>query len=122
MKKMFMFLIAALFGSCASFPTGAPKSTCESMTPGHPFKPQNTTSPYKITFAYDGENENNEPQYNVSIFSDQLTNFKGFFIQARTEIKSSDAVGTWTTNSEHTKYVDCFEKNQVLMIHFKIRL
>lgn len=123
MMKNFVFalILAGFFvDKCLSSPLGAPEKACASMRPGHYPGPQEDPSPYFIVFA---PAKSKDRSFYVSILSQELEPFKGFFIQARAN-KSGEAIGEWETHTKRTRLANCFNrtnvfKNQYLFNNFK---
>ncbi|KAJ8028703.1 Defense protein l(2)34Fc [Holothuria leucospilota] len=99
-------------GVCYGYGSGAPRSACESMTPGHltngtgsePLSPQTGSAPFGVTVNVDKFGLEDEVE--VTIGGD-TQNFVGFFIQARVD-GEEEAVGSFSgLNEEKMKYVDC---------------
>lgn len=83
-KMLSVFLTLALICGCSCYPTGAPESACNTMTPSHGVPPQNTSSPYVIQFS--SSNFSIDSNFTVTISSkDGNTSFKGFLVEVFTD-------------------------------------
>lgn len=56
--------------------------------------------------------------FKVTLFSTSDT-FKGFLIQARSALNSSEAIGQWSTSVPKTKSLDCFNVANVYIQFLK---
>ena len=81
-----IFVVIVLFNSSWSYPSGAPESQCQAMTPVHGgFLPQQTKSSFELVpeavVVFQGQ------LLKITIMPTSTSNeFKGFMIQARTQL------------------------------------
>ncbi|XP_014249583.1 putative defense protein Hdd11-like [Cimex lectularius] len=116
MKSFYLIFTIAfiLFGFASSYKSGAPKETCEDMTPQHKVPPQKSRSPYVIrlsrTKIHAGES------VDVTITGKTTETFKGFLLQARL---GSTPVGKFSTkgSSNLVKLTDCGSGSQNAATH-----
>ncbi|XP_076867611.1 putative defense protein Hdd11 [Brachyhypopomus gauderio] len=93
------------------FGQGAPRSTCESMTPEHGVNAQITPSPYTISVS-DMTFHTGSPITVVIRGADYM----GVLLQARSS-NGTQAVGTWGTAPSHTKHLECSQIKQGAITH-----
>jgi len=98
---------------CDSNGSGAPKSQCGSMVPGHEIPAQNSLVPYDVVL----EKTSIDPgsQVLVEIKQKGSDTFKGFLIQARTD--DEDIIGTFETVDGANKYLSCGNNIQSAVTH-----
>lgn len=104
------FLVLATF--VHSFPGGAPLSHCGDMMPGHHSMPIQTASPFSIKIT-----PCESRSLKVTIVSEKPLHFKGFLIEARTDLEKHEAIGSWRTTRRRTKTIDCFGLTQSAVTH-----
>ncbi|XP_061177112.1 putative ferric-chelate reductase 1 homolog [Saccostrea echinata] len=76
-----------LLCGCHGYPSGAPESACDNMTPIHGAPPQTTSSPYVITMS--SSHLTTENNLTITISSkDGQTTFKGFLLEVFTNLSS----------------------------------
>ena len=115
MLLLLLFLLVAFFAAYSySFPTGAPLRHCGDMTPGHKVEPLDDKPPFQILI----EQSNNSSSLNIRIKADDEYHFKGFLIEARTNLNTEEAIGIWSTSGRHTKLLDCFNKSRSAVTHY----
>ncbi|KAF4525486.1 hypothetical protein B566_EDAN002344 [Ephemera danica] len=104
-------LVVTLIGTTVvAFPTGAPVSICETMTPIHGnAKPQTSVSPYLLKAV------SNKTAILVTIFATGKDYFEGFMLQARNDDKKS--IGTFTSSDPDVKMIDCMNGKMNTVTH-----
>ncbi|XP_041464950.1 uncharacterized protein LOC121415706 isoform X1 [Lytechinus variegatus] len=90
--------------STSSYPTGAPTTTCTSLTPGHGSTPQTSPSPFLITPQFRNYGPSTPMQVNLT--STNGTPFKGFMVQARV-VGTHTPVGIFSDTSSVGQRIDC---------------
>ena len=96
-----------------SFPTGAPIKHCGDMLPGHHVEPFTDKAPFNLIV-----NPIDETNLNVRIQSDYGVHFKGFLLEARSDLNAQEALGEWSTQEPHTKLLDCFNESNTAVTHY----
>lgn len=87
MKFLGIILVfIVLFRSSWSSPNGAPESQCQTMTPGHGVAPQETPSPFVVLPEATIVGQGQMLQMMLLPSVSTHTDFKGFMIQARTDL------------------------------------
>lgn len=114
-SNLHIFIVIALITVYShSFPTGAPLRHCGDMTPGHNVEPLDDEPPFQILI----EKSNISSSLNIRIKADDEYHFKGFLIEARTNLNTQEAIGTWSTSERHTKLLDCFNNTRSAVTHY----
>lgn len=103
--------ILALIFSVCSFPGGAPLKHCGDMLPGHHAMPIDTESPFSLSASLDDD------RVKVTIVSKEDYHFKGFLLEARTNLNEEEAIGVWETRVSNTKTIDCFDSEDSAVTH-----
>ncbi|XP_061177011.1 putative ferric-chelate reductase 1 homolog [Saccostrea echinata] len=82
-----IYLSLGLFCGCFGYPSGAPESACDNMTPDHGVSPQTTPTPYDITLSASKLAVDENLTISISP-KDGRTTFKGFLIEVYTDLAS----------------------------------
>lgn len=101
-------LFVALARSCFSYPSGAPLTTCESLTPIHNVSSQESDFPYNLKVS-SSEVKGGESVL-VELQAEGDLTFKGFLIQARSEVENWEILGEFfddESNETPFNYRDC---------------
>ncbi|XP_059396530.1 putative defense protein 3 [Carassius carassius] len=105
-------VILQVFTSVLSFDNGAPASACVHMMPEHKgVKPQPNPAPYTI-----------QPSNTTFQTGKPITvvikgpDYKGVLLEARSG-SNSEAIGTWQTPPNNTKFLVCSGKQQGAITH-----
>jgi hypothetical protein len=103
---VFVVFISAttIFHECLCYPSGAPNTQCENMTPNHGYSPQaNGASPYDIKVAKSYYVPGQNVRVSIESSSDDI---KGFLIQAR-KVGENSAIGTFAALPTKGRYANC---------------
>uniref|UniRef100_A0ABM0LW11 Ferric-chelate reductase 1-like n=1 Tax=Saccoglossus kowalevskii TaxID=10224 RepID=A0ABM0LW11_SACKO len=109
MVKLLIWMLSVLLLEVQGYPSGAPSSTCENMTPSHGVDAQGSVAPYAVTADSNSYQPNDV--ITVTIEKTGSTGFKGFILQARRADSSvTTPIGTFQNPSTTTnaKLMDCF--------------
>lgn len=110
LKILLIFVLNTLV---KSFPSGAPVKHCGDMTPGHNVEPLSDPAPFYLAVTpVDSSN------LNVQILANSNVHFKGFLLEARSNVNALEALGMWTTQKRHTKLLDCFNLPNSAVTHY----
>ncbi|CAB4003849.1 Hypothetical predicted protein [Paramuricea clavata] len=114
---VFAIIASALFHKSQCYPSGAPTSQCESMTPSHGAVAQAGASPYKVKvnrpYYMPGEN------IRVSIESSD-DNIKGYLIQAR-QIGGNSALGMFAATPVNVKHLNCGNNKVKIKLYSQLK-
>ncbi|XP_030832179.1 sushi, von Willebrand factor type A, EGF and pentraxin domain-containing protein 1 isoform X2 [Strongylocentrotus purpuratus] len=87
-----------------SYSSGAPLDACTTLTPGHGYTPQTSTSPFTITPQFRNYGPSTQMQVNLTTTSG--ISFKGFMVQARV-VGTSTPVGIFSDTSSVGQRINC---------------
>lgn len=110
---LFVFICFTSSSNVYLYPTGAPVRHCGDMTPGHNVEPLDDLPPFKI-IVEPADSSN----LIVRIQADEDVHFKGFLIEARSNLNNLEAIGKWQTSERHTKLLDCFNITNSAVTHY----
>ncbi|PNF24839.1 putative ferric-chelate reductase 1 [Cryptotermes secundus] len=111
--------VLTLLHSTASYPSGAPSSTCSTLSPKHSSVPaQQSSSPYAVTPGKPSIAPGSKLR--LMMTSTTGTPFKGFMLQARKPEGSDSAIGQFTALPNLTKTFTCpggYQNSQNTVTH-----
>nr|Q0Q029.1 RecName: Full=Putative defense protein 1; Short=DFP-1; Flags: Precursor [Antheraea mylitta]ABG72705.1 putative defense protein [Antheraea mylitta] len=111
---MFAYIVAVVsaLALTSAFPTGAPRSACFDMIPGHFANPKLEPAPYTITTPISAVKGGNSVEVTISGKTPEDT-MRGILLEAR---QGDNIVGTWTVppGDDFSQPMNCGEPNNAV--------
>lgn len=101
--ETFFVVFAGFLHLSEGYTQGAPDSACQTMLPGHSFKPQDGSPPARLTVA----SELVRPGDIVEFTLEGDRPFMGFIIQVRDAKTLTRQIGSFISTSEDANYMTC---------------